>query len=152
MTGVPHRCLFTAYRLLDLTPAHAAIRLWPEYPPSPDSQASHYLRPYWGPKRPFVIQALGGPKILGQVTGELLGFISLPNSSCRRRRLGAKPSDIHGRDRPKQLQPKRRQGRQSDLVTIDAKSCINPKSDTSNPDTDEVAIGRNTNRFGEDRN
>jgi hypothetical protein len=104
------------------------------------------------PKLPFVIHAWGGPKILGQVTGELLGFISLPNSSCRRRRLGAKPSDIHGRDRPKQLQPKRRQGRQSDLVTIDAKSCINPKSDTSNPDTDEVAIGRNTNRFGEDRN
>jgi hypothetical protein len=104
------------------------------------------------PKLPFVIHAWGGPKILGQVTGELLGFISLPNSSCRRRRLGAKPSDIHGRDRPKQLQPKRRQGRQSDLVTIDAKSCINPKSDTSNPDTDEVAIGRNTNRFGSDRN
>jgi hypothetical protein len=86
------------------------------------------------------------------VGGELLGFIILPVSSCRRRRLGAKPSDIHRRDRPKQLQPTRRQGRQSDLVTIDAKSCINPKSDTSNPDTDEVAIGRNTNRFGSDRN
>lgn len=52
MTGVPHRCLFKAYRLLDLTPAHAAIRLWPEYPPSLDSRTKHYLRPDRGPIQP----------------------------------------------------------------------------------------------------
>jgi hypothetical protein len=63
----------------------------------------------------------------------------------------AKSSDIPRRDRSKQLQPKRRQGRQSDFVTIGTKSCINARSDTSNPDTDEVAIGRNTDRFGSDR-
>lgn len=84
--------------------------------------------------------------------GELLGFISLPNLSCRGRRLETKSSDIRGRDRSKQSQPKRRQGRQSDFGTVGAKSCINPRSDTSNPDTDEVAIGRSTHPFGSDRN
>jgi hypothetical protein len=65
--------------------------------------------------------------------------------------LEAKSSDIPGRDRSKQLQPKRRKGRQSDFIPIGAKSCINPRSDASNADTDEVAIGLNTNRFGSDR-
>jgi hypothetical protein len=46
------------------------------------------------------------------------------------------------------LQTKHRQGRQSYLVTIHAKSCVHPKSDTSNPYTDDIAIGRNTNPFG----
>jgi len=86
-----------------------------------------------------------------QVKGELVAFISLPNLSCRRRGLEAESSDIPGRDRSKQLQPKRRQGRQSDFTPIGAKSCINPRSDASNPDTDEVEIGLNTNRFGSDR-
>ena len=53
MIGVPHRCLFTAYRLLDLTPAHAGIRLWPEYPPTPDSRTRHYEFTDWGPMRSF---------------------------------------------------------------------------------------------------
>jgi hypothetical protein len=80
------------------------------------------------------------------------GILSLPNLSGYRRRLTAKSNDIRGRDRSKQLQSKRGQSRQSDFVAVGATFCINPRSDTSNPDTDEVAIGRNTSRFGSDRN
>ncbi len=68
--------------------------------------------------------------------------------SCCRRCPQAEPSDIRGRDRSKHLQTKHRQGRQSDLVTIHAKSCVHPKPDTPNPYTDDIAIGRNTNPFG----
>jgi hypothetical protein len=66
--------------------------------------------------------------------------------------LEAKSRDIRGRDRSKHLQPKRRKGRQSDFVTVGAKSCINPISGTANPDTYEVATGRKTNPFVSDRN
>ena len=45
-----------------------AVFLWPEYPPTPDSQTKHYELTSWGPKRPFAIQAWVGPKILVQVT------------------------------------------------------------------------------------
>jgi len=35
--------------------------------PIPDSRGEHYERLLWGPQLPFVIQALGSPKILRQV-------------------------------------------------------------------------------------
>ena len=42
--------------------------LWPECPPTPDSQTKHYELTSWGPNRPVAIQAWGYLKILGQVT------------------------------------------------------------------------------------
>jgi len=104
-----------------------------------------------GPKQPFAarwVREFWG-RSAGQ--GELLGFISLANVSSRRWRLEAKSSDIRGRDRSKQLQPKRRQGRQSDFGAVSAKSCIGPGSDTANPDMDEGAIRRDASGFGPDR-
>lgn len=40
----------------------------PEYGPSSDTRGELYERLLWGPKRPVVVQAWGGPKTLGQVT------------------------------------------------------------------------------------
>ena len=62
------RRLFTACRLLDLTPAHAAIRLWPEYPPVSGLSGLTLPATGPGPKAAGRFQACGGPKILRQVT------------------------------------------------------------------------------------
>jgi hypothetical protein len=64
--------------------------LWPEYPPTPDSQTKHYELTSWGPIPPFVIQAWESARILGQVMGGARltvadsEQITAPDRSCAR--------------------------------------------------------------------